>query len=155
MGPNDHRRTVVRVVIYSLALMMVLVLLRYRRALIPEYGLRVTQVRETKQLGGMLAGEGQKLVLVEVRLVLRPGVSQPLRPALFALVDTDGQEYQPEPLSPLFSDVLVGGQGQPLEGTLVFRLPQERTGQNLSFHLEVNGDASDLESKDTGSEGGP
>lgn len=155
MSPNDHRRTVVRVIIYSLALVMVLVLLRYRRALTPEYDLRVTQVRETKQLGGMLAGEGQKLVLVEVTLVLRPGVPRPLRPASFALVDADGQEYQPESLSPLFSDALVGGQDQPLEGTLVFRLPQERTGQNLSFHLEVNGDASDLESKDIGSEGGP
>jgi len=155
MGLNDHRRTVVRVVVYSLALMLVLVLFRLRRALTPEYGLRVTQVQEAKQLGAMLAGEGEKLVLVEVTLVLRPGVPQPLSPALFALMDTEGQEYRPEPLSPLFSDSLFGGQDQMLEGTLVFRLPQERRGQNLSFHPEVNGDASNPESKDTGSEGGP
>lgn len=155
MGLNDHRRTVVRVAIYSLALMMVLVLLRYRRALIPEYGLQVQGVRETYELGPMLAGEGQKLVVVEVTLILRPGAPRLLRPASFALVDTQGQEYQPEPLSPLFSDALLCGQDQLLEGALVFRLPQERTGQNLSFHPEVNGDASDPESKDTGSEGGP
>ncbi|MCK4271500.1 hypothetical protein KAX22_02550, partial [bacterium] len=60
MRVGVHRGTMIRVGVYLAALMVVIVLLRQRRTLIPTYSLRVIEVREMDQLGPLFAREGEK-----------------------------------------------------------------------------------------------
>jgi hypothetical protein len=151
MSQREHRRALVRVGIYLVALVLVLMLFLQRNALLPLYDLRISQVRETAQLGSLVAGEGEKLVVVQVQLVVPVEILGRLRPSLFALLDTDGREHRPDALSPLFSHTLPLGQTRGIEGILVFRLPEEAMGTSLSFNPEVEDIAPNLKSEDIGS----
>ena len=155
MSLGEHRPTVVRVGIYLVALMVVVVLFRQRLLLAPPHGLRVTQVKETDRLDPIVAEEGEKLVMVGVRLIAPAEIQCQLRPSFFALLDADGHEHLPDSLSPLFSHELPLGQGQEVEGELVFHVPRGTVGKSLSFRPEVEDDAPDFKPEDFGPKGGP
>lgn len=154
MTKVEGRRSLVRVVVYLVALAVVVILFRQRHVFTPSYDLQVVQVREADQLGSLAAQKGQKLVVVEVRLTASSGISGRLKPSHFALRDSQGREHRPDPLSPLLSQTFPGGQVQEIEGTLVFRLPREVVSESLSFHAEVEEDAGDHQSEDIGPKGG-
>jgi hypothetical protein len=143
------------VCIYLVVLALVLILFLRRDALFPPYDLRIIQVRETAQLGSLVAGEGEKLVVVQVQLAVTAKALGSLRPGHFALLDADGQEHRPEILSPLFSHGLSLGQDRGIEGTLVFRLPEEAMGTSLSFNFKEEDVAPNLKPEDLGSKGRP
>jgi hypothetical protein len=155
MSLGENRGSLIRVSIYVLALIMVLILLLHRRALIPTHGVWVNQVRETGQIGPLVAGAGEKLLLVEVKLAAPIEVLDRLSSGQFTLVDSLGGEHRPDSLSPLFTEKHPLDGDQAMEGTLVFRLPPGTMGKSLSFQPEVAEHASDYESKDFGQEGRP
>jgi hypothetical protein len=145
----------IRVGVYLAALMVVIVLLRQRRTLIPTYNLKVIEVLETDQLDSLFAREGEKLVVVRVWLTVHAQIKGRLEPDFFSLQDAQGREYRPDFLSPMFSGDLPGDHGRGVEGTLVFHLPRGMVGKSLSFHAQVENDAPDLRSTDFGPENGP
>jgi len=155
MSVSEHRYAMIRVIIYLVALALVLLLLLNRHVLLPDYGLRIIQVRETRQLGSIVAGEGETLLAVKVRLDVSADIRERLRPGFFALVDAGGQEHRPDSLSSLFSHTLPWDQDRVIEGTLVFHLPEQMKGRSLSFHPEVEDVATDFKSEDLSSKSRP
>jgi len=155
MRVSVHRGTMIRVGVYLAALMVVIVMLRQRRTLIPTYSLRLIGVREMDQLGPLFAREGEKLVVVRVWLTVHAEIKNRLGPDFFSLQDAQGREYRPDFLSPMFSSDFPGDHDRGIEGTLVFHLPRGMVGRSLSFHAQVENDAPDLRSADFGPESGP
>jgi hypothetical protein len=155
MSLGENRAALIRVSIYFLTLILVLTLLLHRRALIPTHGLWVNQVREADRIGPLVAGAGEKLLLVEVKLAAPIEVLDRLGSGQFTLVDSLGGEHRPDSLSPLFTEEHLLDRDRTMEGTLVFRLPPGTMGKSLSFQPEVVEHASDFKSKDFGQEGWP
>jgi len=85
MSLSEHRRAMVRGIIYLVALALVLFLFLHRYTLLPPYGLRIIHVRETGQLGSIVAGKREKLLAGKVRLVVSADIREQLRSGFLPL----------------------------------------------------------------------
>ena len=80
--------------------------------------------------------EGQKFVLVRVRMKARMKIGYPVVPKCFKLVDDKDRRYFPFSRSPLFierSDEFYMDRDDAFEGELLFEIPLEREAVRLLF----------------------
>lgn len=82
------------------------------------------------------ADEGDKFVLVHVRMEARMKIAFPIVPRCFRLVDDQNTRYFPFSHSPLFieySDEIHLDEGDVLDGELLFEISRQRQSVNLLF----------------------
>jgi len=80
--------------------------------------------------------EGNKFVLIQIRMKARMKIGFPIISKCFKLVDDQNTRYYPLSRSPLFieySDEIRLDRGSVLEGELLFEIPFERKSVNLLF----------------------
>jgi hypothetical protein len=163
-----QRATVARIAVYVVALLVVILLLRERRALLPAGDLAVIDVHQAKRWGTVRAGPAEKLLIITVRIEIgeelvgqgRIGPEEhigALSPVMFRLQDQTGRQYRPIEDSPFFKVPAAAERSEPIQGTLIFRLPPEAQGRRLSFLPEdwEHGDSANHQSEDIGPEIGP
>jgi len=151
------RAIIGRVAIYLIALLTVIWLLRGWDRLLPADRMTVIEMHRAARWETRTAGPGDIFLIVRVRIEIDPDKLERWEPSLFCLEDGAGRRYRPLDDSPLLKRLPFTEPARPVEGILLFQIPESVQGRSLSFLPEGwdHADSADHQSEDIGPERGP
>ncbi len=134
-------RLTLHIALLGVALTFFIVYLKFPEVFgrLPASSLQLSPYKVTKVEGdlyGHSPREGYNFIKVFLRINSSTDISYPISPGFFRVRGSDGNLYDAEPFSPLFTErpsPLYIGKGETIDSQLVFEIPKTVEAKNLLF----------------------